>query len=366
MYGENELAIVLAYMCLNSSTVHATTKRLRDDKTYEHSIPTAPWVSGMLRAPSYRKMEARCKNMNARIVRECIRDGMLPRNSFVAIDGHDIPYTGDREAAGSNITSGKPKGGTSKFVEFITAQAVSETQLPSLAVEQRTERHGLGPCLRGIFSTVDSFGMRPVSYLFDRGFFGIDTMKILDECGITFLMAARKTKGIMAAVEEVKRGERAEVSEYTMKSDRGEFTFYLVVRKRMRTKGGKRFWEHLVFATNVPPHRIDAVLKDVPETYKQRWRIENGYKSIEQIRPPTHSRSPAVRLLMFYMGVIGCNLWYMANAAARARAAGAGVSRRRVRRIHLFLEEFMCMLAKVADEVNAMSSKDARDYLDAG
>ena len=56
----------------------------------------------------------------------------------------------------------------------------------------------------------------------------------------------------------------------------------------------------------------------------------------------------------------------LANAAAKAHAAGAGVSRRRVRRIHLFLDEFMFLLAKVADEVNAMDKKDARAYLDAG
>ena len=37
-------------------------------------------------------------------------------------------------------------------------------------------------------------------------------------------------------------------------------------------------------------------VKDVPEEYKKRWRIENNFKSVEQIRARTGSRNHAISL----------------------------------------------------------------------
>ena len=134
----------------------------------------------------------------------------------------------------------------------------------------------------------------------------------------------------------------------------------------MVTKDGERKYEHLAFITNVPPRLIDGIFDDVPETYKKRWRIENGYKSIEQIRPVTYSRNHAIRTLMFYVAVIACNMRYAANADARERAVLDGVPRRRALKIRMFLSKFIGRLASVAAAVISMSAPDAERYLSGG
>ena len=96
------------------------------------------------------------------------------------------------------------------------------------------------------------------------------------------------------------------------------------------------------------------------------WRIENGCKSIEQIRPVTYSRNHAIRTLMFYVAVIARDMWYAANADARERAVLDGVPRRRALKIRMFLSKFVRMLAGVAAAVISMSAPDAERYLSGG
>ena len=134
----------------------------------------------------------------------------------------------------------------------------------------------------------------------------------------------------------------------------------------MKVKDGRRQWVYIAFATNVPRHRIQAVMEDVPETYKRRWIIENGYKSMDSVRPPTCTRSYSVRLLLFYMSALSCNFWYLANALERAEAVKAGVPRRRAAKIRAVLKDFAALVAEMAAKILAMSRAEARRYLDGG
>ena len=80
-------------------------------------------------------------------------------------------------------------------------------------------------------------------------------------------------------------GKRKAISRYEMRSNDGTtFRFWLVIKKRLKEKKGKRRWEYLMYATNVERRYIKRTMKDVPEEYKKRWRIENNFKSVEQIR----------------------------------------------------------------------------------
>ena len=145
----------------------------------------------------------------------------------------------------------------------------------------------------------------------DREFSSVDVMRFLDECGERFLMAVSKTPGIKKAVSEFRSGKRKAVSKYEMRSSNGTvFRFNLVIKKRLKEKKGKRGWEYLTYAINVERWYIKRTMKDVPEEYKKRWRIENNFKSVEQIRARTCSRNHAIRVFMFFLSMIVCNLRY--------------------------------------------------------
>ena len=85
-----------------------------------------------------------------------------------------------------------------------------------------------------------------------------------------------------------------------------------MIKKRLKETKGKKRWEYMMHATNVERQHIKRTIKDIPEEYKKRWRIENNFKSVEQMRAHTCSRNHAIRVFMFFLSMIVCNLWCMA------------------------------------------------------
>ena len=67
-----------------------------------------------------------------------------------------------------------------------------------------------------------------------------------------------------------------------------------------------------MYATNVERWYIKRTMKDVPEEYKKRWRIENNFKPVEQMRARTGSRNHAIRVFMSFLSMTVCNLWHTA------------------------------------------------------
>ena len=231
----------------------------------------------------------------------------------LAIDKHLIPFTGADRHNDSLVISGKPKGGTSQFEAYATMQIVTEEQLPTIAVVRVTEDMTKIEFVRKLLSESKNLGLKKSIILMDREFSNVEVMRFLDEHGEKFLMAVSKTPGIKKAVLEFRSGKRKAISRYEMRSNDGTtFRFWLVIKKRLKEKKGKRRWEYLMHATNVERWYIKRTMKDVPEEYKKRWRIENNFKSVEQIRARTGSRNHSIRVFMFFLSMTVCNLWYTA------------------------------------------------------
>ena len=232
---------------------------------------------------------------------------------MLAIDKHLIPFTGADRHNDNFVISGRPKGGTSQFETYATMQVVTEEQLPTMAVVRLTEDMSKIEFVRKLLLESRKLGLKKPLLLMDREFSSVDVMRFLDKHGEKFLMAVSKTPGIKKAVSEFRRGKRGAISRYEMRSGDGTtFRFWLVVKKRLKEKKGKRRWEYLTYATNVERWYIKRTMKDVPEEYKKRWRIENNFKSVEQMHARTGSRNHSIRVFMFFLSMTVCNLWYTA------------------------------------------------------
>ena len=314
MYGLEDVVLVLLYMCKNGATANRAVTELsimfRDDKNV--SIPTSQWLLGMISAMDPDKMDALCRRMLESTIK---KEPSLEKKTgqMLAIDKHQIPFTGKDRHNDNFVISGKPKGGTSQFETYATMQVVTEKQLPTIAVVRVIEDMSKIDFVRKLLSESKKLGLKKPLLLMDREFSSVDVMRFLDECGERFLMAVSKTPGIKKAVSEFHSGKRKAISRYEMRSNDGTtFRFWLVIKKRLRKKKGKRRWEYLTYATNVERWYIKRTMKDVPEEYKKRWRIENNFKSVEQMRARTCSRNHAIRVFMFFLSMIVCNLWYTA------------------------------------------------------
>ena len=314
VYGLEDVVLVLLYMCKNGATANRAVADLSitfgDDKNIR--IPTSQWLLGTINAIDPDKMDALCRRM----LESTIKEGSgLERKTghMLAIDKHLIPFTGGDRHNDNFVISGKPKGGTSQFETYATIQVVTEEQLPTISVVRIIEDMSKIEFVRKLLSESRKLGLKKPLLLMDREFSSVDVMRFLDECGERFLMAVSKTPGIKKAVSEFRCGKRGATSRYEMKSGDGTtFRFWLVIKKRLKEKKGKRRLEYLTYATNVERWYIKRTMKDVPEEYKKRWCIENNFKSVEQMRARTGSRNHAIRVFMFFLSMIVCNLWYTA------------------------------------------------------
>ena len=312
VYGLEDVVLVLLYMCKNGATANRAVADLSitfgDDKNV--SIPTSQWLLGMISAIDPDKMDALCRRMLESTIKD--RSGLEKKTGhMLAIDKHQIPFTGKDRHNDNFVISGKPKGGTSQFETYATMQVVTEKQLPTIAVVRVIEDMSKIDFVRKLLSESKKLGLKKPLLLMNREFSSVDVMRFLDECGERFLMAVSKTPGIKKAVSEFHNGKRKAISRYEMRSNyETTFRFWLVIKKRLRKKKGKRRWEYLTYATNAERWYIKRTMKDVPEEYKKRWRIENNFKSVEQMRARTCSRNHAIRVFMFFLSMVVCNLRY--------------------------------------------------------
>ena len=160
---------------------------------------------------------------------------------MLTIDKHLIPFTGADRHNDNFVISGRPKGGTSQFETYATMQVVTEEQLPTMAVVRLTEDMSKIEFVRKLLLESRKLGLKKPLLLMDREFSSVDVMRFLDKHGEKFLMAVSKTHGIKKAVSEFRRGKRKAISRYEMRSNDGTaFRFWLVIKKRLRKKKGKR------------------------------------------------------------------------------------------------------------------------------
>ena len=283
---------------------------LKDDKNI--CIPTSQWLLGMISAIDSDRMDTLCRRMLNNTVKNGL--GLEKKTGHIlAIDKHLIPFTGADRHNDSLVISGKPKGGTSRFETYATMQAVTEERLPAIAVVHVTEHVTKVEFVRKLLSEAVKQGFKKPVLFMDKEFANVEMMRFLNGRGERFLMAVSKRPGIKNAVAEFRRGKRKAVSKHEMRSSNGTvFRFNLVIKKRLKeTKDGRK-WKYLTYATNLERQYIKRTIKDIPEEYKKRWRIENNFKSVEQNRASTGSRNHSIRVFMFFLSVTVCNLWCMA------------------------------------------------------
>ena len=293
------------------------------------------------------------------------------QNDIYCLDGSDRPHADRRQASDPAHRRRQAQlqlynwwqvqGWNVRFETYATMQAVFGKRLPTVAVVRLTDDTAKVKFVRKLLSESKKLGLKKPLLLMDREFSSVDVMRFLDECGERFLMAVSKTPGIKKAVAEFRRGKRKAVSKYEMRSSNGTvFRFNLVIKKRLKeTKDGRK-WKYLTYATNLERQYMKRTIKDIPEEYKKRWRIENNFKSVEQMRARTCSRNHSIRVFMFFLSMTVCNLWY---TAVRKMNNMIETKRRRRVKINITANVFLALLIVLVKKIITSVNKELEYYL---
>ena len=259
------------------------------------------------------------------------------------------------------VVGGKPKGGTSWFEGYLAMAMVGLVHMPHLHAIRMVRGVDTADYVTKMLRKLCEFGLQAGLCLLDREFCTVAVMRRRDRLGAKFLMPMRMTAGAKKTLAEYRRGKRKSVTRYTMVAGDGTtITFWRVIKKRMQTRHGERTWRYLVFATNVQRCEIKSVMRDVPATYKKRWRIENAYKSVKSIRPMTTSRKHSLRTFLMFISIVQYNLWYTTNheiETATMKSRGRHVKRRMAQAM------FMAYVARLALNLMVIDMDERKYHL---
>ncbi len=221
------------------------------------------------------------------------------RFSDVAIDLHEWMYYGDKND--SMVVGTKEKNGTCYCYRFATINIVERGMrftLLALPMSQLDEKHKV---IQELVDYAKKFIRLGTIYV-DRGFFSIQCINTLDQCGYYLMPAVRNPKvqrtideSVAPTVIDYKMGGRKPSDRVT--------SFKLAICE----EDGKKYG----FATNLnvkPQHANNLFL-----LYDKRWGIETSYRVKQDFKARTTSKRYVVRLFYFLFSACLYNLWVLAS-----------------------------------------------------
>jgi putative transposase len=248
-------------------------------------------------------LEAHC---NALLV-ERLPAGVLGRPLRVAIDLTLRPYYGKVGRVPDQLRRGEAKAGTTRFHAYATAYVLHAGRRVTLAVTFVYAEEALADVLADLVGRVRQTGVTLQRLFLDREFASVAVLDWLQHQPFVTVVALPK-RG--AALKALLTGRASYRTTYTMRSDDwGAVTFPLWVACRYAAgRRGRHGREYLAFAVVGQPGCAVSV-RQLADEYRQRFGIESRYRQAEQVRVPTTSRDPALRLLLVSLSLLLTNLW---------------------------------------------------------
>ena len=217
----------------------------------------------------------------------------------IAIDYHDIPYYGDKNDVWVRGT--KNQRGTNYCHQYATLEIVSgEKRFTLVARKLSVDDDEKAVVIKELISMARKH-VQISHILLDRGFYGIECIRILKQLRFPFIMPVVKDSKMKPFMQENVKNVPG-VVQYTIGKAGNCETFNLAL-KWLEKKDAPP--EIAGFATN-----MNASVEEISELYSKRWSIETGYRSKKEFRVKTTSTNNIVRMIFFYLECLFYNAWY--------------------------------------------------------
>ena len=305
-YGLQDMANMLQVMSVHGAAANSAHQYAPP----RINIPHGDWLVQKINSINYNDMVRHAEKMitdtvDVHSMKMDRRNGNT-QTRVIAIDKHKIPHY-DKEPDMTHLVYSEHDAGTYVFETHMTAKIVSGAKEFHLAMVPVTRDKFNPEFVRKTIQKCDNLNADANICLLDREFYASDVMDTIRDLKKHFIMPAKKDAGIKRAISEYAQAKRDAVSQYTFGNG---FEFNLVIVPNPRKPDAKNIFDrYYVFATSLPCTDLEDILRYIPEQYKKRWGIETGYKQAKSIRPYTTSKSASMRMLLFAVALIICNIW---------------------------------------------------------
>ncbi len=235
------------------------------------------------------------------------RFDLRQKNVVLALDYTDEDFYGNPTDLWIHGYTGE-HGVTGKF-KFLSCSIINSDipeKIPLISVPVQLGHNmamTVAWCLGLITHLVNSIDLA----IFDRGFYSKDLMLTLANSDYPYLIFVPKNSRIRAELNTLDIAEKKKI-QFPFKVNkektvfRGETTLALL--KQVFDKKSKKSFDW-AFATNQPLIDLDYIIP----TYKNRWRIETGFRVQDEARISSKSKDVRIRFFFFVYEQVLQLLW---------------------------------------------------------
>jgi len=254
-------------------------------------------------------------------VRIAIANGSFQHPVNVAIDEHDEPYYGRNNRYLINAPFHKFRG-TDMAYRFASLESVKNGERFTLSVMKKDPLDGIDNAMEVdiLLKHAMSLGVTIGMVLMDRGYLDVGVMRKVEALNLEYMIPARDNSKVLR------------FRDMGMKHCDSGFSF-LVISDTV-SSGSESIESNLVhviyypdrkrhdfsFYTNVEVN--EGNVRELAETYRKRWGIENGYLEKKEAKERTHSPEMGVRYFLFFLSVLLYNMWMLVNLLRKLSGAG--------------------------------------------
>jgi hypothetical protein len=313
-YTKKNIINTVIFSVSNDNFIEYSTKRLQDKKGF---CPSSDTVFYHLNKLNENSVFSTFQQTNQTLLDQAKHQGLFDRSMWCGLDIHKIPWYGKKKDI--FVLGMERARGTSFGHGYASLECVNPGKrftLSALPLNQfTTKKKIIGFLVNQAREHVD------ISRLFlDREFFNIESINMLEELSVLFVIPVKENKKISSLIKEFKRKCQKSfspyetyytlITDYTLKKGKDSATFTMVIVVESPENSDDE-WDVFTYATNITVTYFNAV--EIADSYRSRWGIETGYRVKENIRGKTCSPGYAIRLFLQLLSILLYNLWQLCN-----------------------------------------------------
>ena len=229
------------------------------------------------------------------------------RRWHIAIDLHDQPYYGSCAELEPWVCQTLSKRSTNRFLRIATAYVIKNGLRITAAMRVVRPEHKIEDIVSWLVAALRSDGIGIRRLWLDRGFASGAVVRRITAMRLSAIIAC-PINGVKGGTRALCKGRRTYGIVHTFISNRyGRWSAYVSVVRALVKKKGRRKAKWLIFiqvGVRIPDKQVKGL-------YRRRFGIESSYRLMNQVRPRTTSRNPAIRYLLMAIGLILVNVWIM-------------------------------------------------------
>jgi putative transposase len=223
----------------------------------------------------------------------------------VAIDTHDEPFYGKTPELLTYTCKAQAKAGTTHFFRIASAYVIWREVRLTLALTYVLPEDDLPRVVERLLQRLCHLGLHATVLYLDKGFCCGELVRYLQRIQQAAVLAC-PIRGQCGGIRALCRGRGSYVTDYTFTD--GTTVRLTLVDTRVpdpKTKRKQRKWLAFVLL------HLDWTPAQVMAKYRRRFGIEASYRLLRQVKVLTNSRNPALRFLLFGLGLVMQNVWVL-------------------------------------------------------